>query len=97
MCLKHPSLLHNEDKFLVLACDGIWDVLSDEEELFQVMGAIRSACVSLHDNSKHCMDVSRNHLPQAISVCSEHKTADLAAHALVRFTTQSKESGCFQK
>lgn len=41
----------SEDRFLVLACDGIWDVLSDEE---------------------------------AISVCSEHKTADLAAHALVR-------------
>jgi len=41
----------SEDRFLVLACDGIWDVLSDEE---------------------------------AISVCSEHKTADLAAHAIVR-------------
>lgn len=26
---------------------------------------------------------------KAISVCSEHKTADLAAHALVRFSAQS--------
>ncbi|CAJ1331887.1 unnamed protein product [Effrenium voratum] len=41
----------NEDRFLVLACDGIWDVMDDEE---------------------------------AISVCSEHKTADLASRALVR-------------
>lgn len=41
----------SEDRFLVLACDGIWDVLSDEE---------------------------------AITVCSEHKTADQAAQALVR-------------
>lgn len=43
----HPS----EDRFLVLACDGVWDVLGDDE---------------------------------AIAVCIEHKSADLAAHALVR-------------
>ncbi|CAE8678613.1 unnamed protein product [Polarella glacialis] len=43
----HP----NEDRFLVIACDGIWDVLSNEE---------------------------------AISVCVEHRSADAAAHALIR-------------
>merc|ERR1719433_1396670 len=43
----HPT----EDRFLVLACDGIWDVLGDED---------------------------------AVAVCTEHRTADLAAHALIR-------------
>eukprot|EP00913_Durusdinium_trenchii_P016932 g15917.t1 len=46
------------DRFLVLACDGIWDVLSDEE---------------------------------AITVCSEHKTADQAAQALARPTWSEKD------
>jgi len=40
-----------DDRFLVLACDGIWDVLGDED---------------------------------AVAVCAEHRTADFAAHALVR-------------
>jgi len=43
----HPS----EDRFLILACDGIWDVMNDED---------------------------------AVAVCSEHRSADLAAHALIR-------------
>lgn len=43
----HPT----EDRFLILACDGIWDVLGDED---------------------------------AVAVCTEHRTADLAAHALIR-------------
>merc|ERR1711870_80139 len=49
----HPS----EDRFLVLACDGIWDVLGDDD---------------------------------AMAVCIEHRSADLAAHALIR---RSFESG----
>merc|ERR1712083_813773 len=47
----------SEDRFLVLACDGIWDVLGDDD---------------------------------AVSVCIEHKSADQAAHALIR---RSFESG----
>lgn len=43
----HPA----EDRFLVIACDGIWDVLGDDE---------------------------------AVAVCLEHRTADAAAHALIR-------------
>lgn len=43
----HPT----EDRFLVLACDGIWDVLGDDD---------------------------------AVAVCIEHRSADLAAHALIR-------------
>lgn len=43
----HPT----EDRFLVLACDGIWDVLGDDD---------------------------------AVVVCIEHRSADLAAHALIR-------------
>lgn len=48
----HTYELHpTEDRFVVLACDGIWDVLADDD---------------------------------AIAVCIEHRTADLAANALVR-------------
>mmetsp|Transcript_66860 Transcript_66860/g.207061 ORF Transcript_66860/g.207061 Transcript_66860/m.207061 type:complete len:459 (+) Transcript_66860:124-1500(+) len=43
----HPT----EDRFLILACDGIWDVLGDDD---------------------------------AVAVCIEHRSADLAAHALIR-------------
>merc|ERR1719476_913952 len=43
----HPT----EDRFLVLACDGVWDVLGDDD---------------------------------AVAVCIEHRSADLAAHALIR-------------
>mmetsp|Transcript_45632 Transcript_45632/g.118013 ORF Transcript_45632/g.118013 Transcript_45632/m.118013 type:complete len:470 (-) Transcript_45632:76-1485(-) len=43
----HPT----EDRFLIIACDGIWDVLGDDD---------------------------------AVGVCIEHRSADLAAHALVR-------------
>merc|ERR1712137_529441 len=43
----HPR----EDRFVVLACDGVWDVLSDDD---------------------------------AVSVCMEHRSANFAAHALVR-------------
>jgi len=43
----HPT----EDRFLVLACDGVWDVLGDDD---------------------------------AVGVCIEHRSADLAAHALIR-------------
>merc|ERR550525_1419268 len=43
----HPT----EDRFLVLACDGVWDVLGDDD---------------------------------AVAVCIEHRSADLAAKALIR-------------
>lgn len=43
----HPT----EDRFLILACDGIWDVITDED---------------------------------AVAVCSEHRSAENAAHALIR-------------
>jgi len=43
----HPT----EDRFLILACDGIWDVMNDED---------------------------------AVAVCSEHRSADVAAMALIR-------------
>merc|ERR1719442_205009 len=49
----HPA----EDRFLVLACDGIWDVLGDDD---------------------------------AVAICIEHRSAELAAHALVR---RSYETG----
>ncbi|CAK0819465.1 unnamed protein product [Prorocentrum cordatum] len=52
-CELHPA----EDRFLVLACDGIWDVLGDDD---------------------------------AVAICLEHRSAELAAHALVR---RSYESG----
>jgi len=45
------DLFPQEDRFLILACDGIWDVLGDED---------------------------------AVAVCTEHRTADNAAHALIR-------------
>eukprot|EP00927_Polykrikos_kofoidii_P074749 TRINITY_DN70771_c0_g1_i1.p1 TRINITY_DN70771_c0_g1~~TRINITY_DN70771_c0_g1_i1.p1 ORF type:complete len:471 (-),score=111.19 TRINITY_DN70771_c0_g1_i1:279-1691(-) len=45
------DLQPSEDRFLVLACDGVWDVLNDDD---------------------------------AVSVCIQHRSADLAAHALVR-------------
>jgi len=41
----------SEDRFLIMACDGVWDVLGDEE---------------------------------AVSICSEHRSVDSAAHALIR-------------
>lgn len=48
----HVYDLHaTEDRFLIIACDGIWDVLGDDD---------------------------------AVSVCIDHRSADLAAHALVR-------------
>jgi len=43
----HPT----DDRFLVVACDGIWDVLGDDD---------------------------------AVAVCIEHRSADLAARALIR-------------
>lgn len=43
----HPS----EDRFLILACDGIWDVMGDDD---------------------------------AVAVCIEHQSAELAAQALIR-------------
>lgn len=55
------DLQPDQDRFLVLACDGIWDVLSNED---------------------------------AIAVCIEHRSAELAAHALVRksFETGSDDN-----
>mmetsp|Transcript_60174 Transcript_60174/g.176584 ORF Transcript_60174/g.176584 Transcript_60174/m.176584 type:complete len:457 (+) Transcript_60174:121-1491(+) len=48
----HTYELHpTEDRFLIIACDGIWDVMGDDD---------------------------------AVGVCVEHRSADLAAHALVR-------------
>mmetsp|Transcript_46605 Transcript_46605/g.123081 ORF Transcript_46605/g.123081 Transcript_46605/m.123081 type:complete len:468 (+) Transcript_46605:115-1518(+) len=48
----HTYELHpTEDRFLIIACDGIWDVMGDDD---------------------------------AVGVCIEHRSADLAAHALVR-------------
>lgn len=58
----HTLELHlTEDRFLVLACDGVWDVLSDED---------------------------------AVAACMEHRSAALAAHALVRraFETGSDDN-----
>ena len=133
-----------QDRFLVLACDGIWDVLSDEEALRMgeftpwYMAILRRELMILIDRkgffrdlqdtlcSDKCrwvqslfffpslawrfwilnwtwigvwsiwgylgnpMESEHGTWPcKAISVCSEHKTADLAAHALVRFSAQS--------
>jgi len=55
------ELQPQEDRFLVLACDGIWDVLGDDD---------------------------------AVAVCIEHRSAELAAHALIRrsFETGSDDN-----
>ena len=52
----------------MLACDGVWDVLDDEEAA--IITRLRAP--------------ARRSRLQAVVVCAEHKTADLAAHALVR-------------
>lgn len=49
--LHFYDLNPSEDRFLVLACDGVWDVMGDDD---------------------------------AVAICIEHRSADLAAHALIR-------------
>lgn len=48
--------LHSGDEFLVLACDGIWDVLSNQQVLHHLQSSLfnrssRSCMTSRHQNS----------------------------------------------
>eukprot|EP00928_Gymnodinium_smaydae_P089150 TRINITY_DN73150_c0_g1_i1.p1 TRINITY_DN73150_c0_g1~~TRINITY_DN73150_c0_g1_i1.p1 ORF type:complete len:475 (-),score=88.01 TRINITY_DN73150_c0_g1_i1:101-1525(-) len=50
------DLRPSDDRFIVLACDGIWDVLGDDD---------------------------------AVAVCTEHRSTEQAAHALIRRAFES--------
>jgi len=86
---------HSEDQFLVLACDGVWDVMTSEdicqfisarmkvtENLETVANEVIDTC--LHKGSRDNMSIIIIALPGAPSVCPEALEADKNLDQLLR-------------